>query len=50
MDNKVKIIDQIQLSETQKRAQRHRAKGLALALFLFVLVIFAGTMAHLYGA
>jgi len=41
-----KHLDQIELTEIQKKAQRHRAKGLAIALFLFVLLVYAATMAH----
>ncbi|MHC5306647.1 hypothetical protein [Bartonella sp. LJL80] len=44
-DNKIDI-EQLTLSESQKLAQRHRAKGLAIALFLFVLLVYAATMAH----
>lgn len=44
--NDQKHIKQIELTEIQKRAQRHRAKGLAIALFLFALLVYAATMAH----
>lgn len=42
-----KEIEQIELTELQKKAQRHRAKGLSIALFLFALLVYAATMAHL---
>ncbi len=44
--NDHKHIKQIELTDIQKRAQRHRAKGLAIALFLFALLVYAATMAH----
>lgn len=44
--NDQKHVKQIELTDIQKRAQRHRAKGLAIALFLFALLVYAATMAH----
>ena len=41
-----KHLDQIALTEIQKKAQHHRAKGLAIALFILVLLVYAATMAH----
>lgn len=41
-----KKFEQIELTELQKKAQRHRAKGLTIALFLFALLVYAATMAH----
>ena len=40
-------LEQVELTEAQKNAQRNRAKGLGIALFLFALLVYAATMAHL---
>lgn len=47
MDHKKNNYETLNLTEKQKIAQRHRAKGLAIALFLFILLVYAATMAHL---
>lgn len=39
-------LEQLELTDGQKNAQRHRAKGLGIALFLFALLVYAATMAH----